>query len=1019
MTLISAKLLGTPIVRKDKEDVVFPYGKAEALFYYMLVKKRSSRDVLVDLFWSNIALTSAKKNLRNAVYIIKKVFNEEILISPQRTIVELNSEMDFELDIDRFLNDCGDSSIKAYSGEFLEGFFVKDASCFEEWMLALRNQYRDNYVQKLYKEIESFSKNKKWNEAEKYSNKIIDIDPFDENAYRVQMKLYDEMGKYNKCINIYNNLVKLLDKELSIAPDIKTTELFERIVRNKTVKQTLSKDQSKEFFYGRDKEISILNENYYKLINNNNPKSIIILGEAGIGKSKLLNRFLESISESDSYYFISNCYQAEEKFLLKPWNNIFQQLSTMTENERLDIPVMLRKIVGQIFPTFILKNSSDDVNLTEKVESLSYDTIEKTIVEIFKRISKTNKIILAFDDLQWIDSMSLALLKNIILSNKNKSIIVIATCRNGHGENIDNFLAEMGMYETIRKLNIDRFNKKETIDFITKMMPDHKLPNKTKDIIYSETEGNPLFIVELLNSMKDNDKFKLMTPKLKDVLRNRFFNVSKEGRKILNIASAFFDKVTFEDLQQITLTSDLEFIEVIEELQSKYLIKELIEGNKISFVFTHQKLREFIYSQLSFSKRRLLHNKIADLLEKQLKDDSTDSILYSRLIYHYYSAGNKALELKYRIKNLDGYLNLCHEVFPVIDDTNRIRHENPYLKKEFTSELSKISELLREVENNNKYDENIKFLEISFLHILARYYIMKGEYDTGLKKTNEMIEKSLILKDYESALKGYMKIIYYCINTRNNMLMSENIRKAFKITKKHGQRGQIGILLRLKGLQKIMEGKYSEGERLLKNSINIFRTVEDKEKYISNIAASHNYIGDSKRYRKEFKQAIAHYEKAIVICEDKGLIGGLAVANTNAGQAAYDKGDFEKAKVYLQKAITLYQQFDLVWARSTANGFYTMLLVREGKCDEAIKYLKNAEKFSDKVKSSYEKGLMYRVKAEISMLIEKKNIKCKLSQYLNESIHEYCDKGIAYLEDINGSYEIEILKEIRNYLRKI
>jgi len=1022
VTLIRAKLLGTPIVRKDKEDVVFPYGKAEALFYYMLVKKRASRDVIVDLFWSNITLTSAKKNLRNAVYIIKKIFDEEILISPQRTIIELNSEIDLELDIDQFLNNYGNTSIEAYSGEFLEGFFVKDASCFEEWMLILRNQYRDTYVQKLYREIENSLENKKWNQAEKYSNRIIDIDPFDENAYRVQMKLYDEMGKYNKCINIYNNLVKLLDEELSIAPDIKTTELFEKIVRNKTVKQTLNKDQSKEFFYGRSRELNLLNENYYRLINNNNPNSIMILGETGVGKSKLLNRFLESISESDSYYFIANCYQAEEKFLLKPWNNIFHQLSTMIENEKIDIPVMLRQIVGQIFPTFIAnisKNSLDSVNITEKVESLSYDTVEKTIVDIFKRISKKNKIILAFEDLHWIDSMSLALLKNIILSNKNKSIIVVATCRNGHEEYIDNFLAEMGMYETITKLNIDRFNKGETIDFISKMMPEHKLPHKTKDLIYSETEGNPLFIVELLNSMKDNDSFKLMTPKLQDVLKNRFFNVSIEGRKILNIASVFFDKVTFEDLQQITLTSDLDFIEVIEELQNKYLIKELVDGSKISFLFTHQKLREFIYSQLSFSKKRLLHSKIAGLLEKQLKDDSTDSILYSRLIYHYDNAGNRVLELKYRIKNIDGYLNLCHEVFPVIDGRNKIQYENSYLKKEFVSELGKISELLNEVKVDNNADENIKLLEISFLHILGRYYIMKGDYDTGLTKANEMIEKSLKLEDYQSALKGYMKIIYYCINTRNNKLMSENIRKAFKITKEYGQRGQIGILLRLKGLQKIMEGKYLEGERLLKNSINIFKTLEEKEKYISNIAAAHNYIGDSKRYRKEFNQAISHYEKAIAICEDKGLIGGLTVSNTNAGQAAYDKGDFEKAKEYLQKAITLYQQFDLVWARSTANGFYTMLLVREGKCDEAIKYLKKAEKFSEKVKSSYEKGLMYRVKAEISMLIKDRNVKCRLTQYLKENIDEYCDKGIAYLDDINGSYEIEILKEIKKSSIKI
>lgn len=1013
MTSIYAKLFGSPMVKKDKEEVIFPYGKAEALFYYMLVKRRASRDVLVDLFWSNIPLAAAKKNLRNAVYIIKKVFKEDVLVSPQRTIIELNPDINLKLDIDRFQNCSAVESIEAYSGEFLEGFFVKDAENFEAWMLMIRNENRDIYTKKLYEEIYKLMDSKDLHEAERYCNKIIEIDTFDENAYRVLMKVYGEAGNYNRCINIYNNLVKLLDKELSIAPDIKTTELFEKIVRKKSAKQTSKKEESGEFFYGRSKELDILNRNYSRLLKNNNASSMIILGETGVGKSKLLNRFLSSTNDRECYYFIANCYQAEERFLLKPWNNIFQQLAMIINREKINIPMMFRKIIGDIFPTFMDRYGGDYGDLSEKIESLSYDTVEKTILEIFQRISSGNKIILVFEDLQWIDSMSLSLLKTIILNNKNESIIIIATCRHGHDENIDSFLAEMGMYERVRRINLNRFNKVETIDFISKAMPEHKLPRKMKYSIYDETEGNALFIVELLNSIKYSDSLKVLTPKLQDILKNRFFNVSLEGRKILNIASVFFDKVTFEDLQQLTLMNELILIEIVEELQNKYLIKEFVDGDKISFVFTHQKLREFIYSQLSYSKKRLIHNKIAKLLEKQLKNNSSDSILYSRLIYHYDNSGNKAGVLKYRIKNIDGYLNLCHEVFPVIDYINKTQYQNLQFKSEFLNESKNISELLLEVKNENEAHKWIINMEINFKHILGRYHIMKGDYDNGLSNINEMIEQSLELEDYKSAIKGYMKLIYYCINTRNNKLMSENIRKAFRITKEYGEKGQTGILLRFKGLQKIMEGKYSDGERLLKNSINIFKALSEKEKYISNIAAAHNYIGDSRRYRREFDRAIIHYDKAIKICEEKGLIGGVTVVSTNAGQAAYDKGDFKKAKKYIEKAIELYQKFDFVWARSTANGFYAMLLVREGKCDDSIKYLKKAERFSEKVKNPYEKGLMYRVKAEISMLIENKKTKCKLSRHLKESIDEYCDKGIACLTGINGSYEIEILKKIK------
>ncbi|RKD32936.1 AAA family ATPase [Thermohalobacter berrensis] len=1015
MALIEVKLFGSPKVYKKKEKINFPFGKAEALFYYLVVEKESSRDVLISLFWGNIPEKSARKNLRNAIYVIKKVFNEEVLISPRRSIVKLNPEIDFKIDLEEFLNKKNKEAIEIYNGHFLEGFFVKNAEEFETWMTSLRHKHMDIYVNKLKKEINKYIENNQLNKAEAYCKKLINIDEFDEKGYRILMNLYRKQGKYNKCISIYNKLKELLNKELSVSPDVKTRRLFEEILIEKKTRKIFNSKDSDEFFYGRKKELKILNGNFFNFLQGNVSKSIVLFGEAGVGKSKLLSRFLNTINKDENIWILkTNCYQAEEKFLFKPWNDIFYQLSNIFKKENVEIPVYIRKIISQIFPTFI---GADEIegNLFEKSRLLKYEIVEEAVIDIFRKVSKRRKIVLVFEDLQWIDNMSLNLLKNIILKDKNKSITVLVTCRNESIERVENFLTEVGKYGLIEKLSVGRFNKEETLDFVDKMLPDKNLSLEIKNSIYKESEGNALFIVELLNNLKEKNNFTTFTPKLKDVLKSRLLDISTEERKILNIASVFFDKFNLDVLKEITQKNELELVEILEELQRKKLIREILDSSgNINFMFTHQKLREFIYSQMSMAKRRILHNRVSHYLAGKLTGSNSDKLLYPKLIYHNKKAGNKLEYFKYKIKNLEQYIHLIHEIFPVIDENDVLKKNFLYMSdEEIEKQLNDINELLKEIKEEVKLDSSLVYSEITFLHMLGRYNIGKGDHKEGLKIIRKMIDRALKTKNYSFALKGYLKIIYYCINTHNIKLMNSSITKALDIAKKSNSKGEIAILLRLKGFQKIMNGEFNKGEELLKKSIKIFDNLDHKEKYELNIAASFTYIGESKRRKKEFNKAIYYYEKAISMCEKKGLVGGLTIAYTKAGQAAYEVNNYEKAKEYFKKAISLYNQFNLVWGRSIANGYFSLILVKEKEWDEALKYINKAEKFAKKVNNPYEIGLLYRVKAEMCKLVKENNKKI-LGYHCQDNIDEYCNKGLKYLKDIKGCYEKEVLKRLKN-----
>ncbi|WP_427338230.1 AAA family ATPase [Caloranaerobacter sp. DY30410] len=1014
MASIHVKMFNIPTVMKNGKKITFPLRKAEALFYYLVVNRKATRDELAFLLWGEFPEKKAKKNLRNTMYKIRKSFDMDIIISPQKHIVMLNPEIDLHTDLDIFLSDS-DNDIEAYSGEFLQGFLVKDAQKFDEWLINTRENFKEIYISKLYKRINESQFKKEYDLVEKYAKLLIEADEFDEKAHRILMEFYSSKGAYNKAIDIYSKLLKRLVDELGITPESETKELYENILlmRNSKGKKDLS---NKEFFYGRNEELQFLERNYKEFVYGRNSRSVLIIGEAGIGKTKLKDKFLSMVDKKDVYIIEANCYQVEEDYLLKPWNTILDKLISIIKIEKIDVPVLWKNIISCIFPVFADESIQLNINPVEKIDSLKYQVVEDVILSIFKKVSRKKKILLVFEDLHWMDDMSLSLLSKLILHDENNTINLLGTLRNVYSYKIEKFTALLSKYNKLEKICLSRFTKSEVEDFLNKALPGYKFTEELKNRIYEETEGNTFFLVEFLNTVKEKGNINFMTSKIQDILRSRLLDISDDGRKIINIISLFFDEASLDIIKEVSGKSEFEIIEIIEELKNKYIIKEIIQEDRISYKFTHQKLREFVYFEQPKAMRRLLHNKVGLILEGSLKNNNSDMLLYPKLIYHFSNGGNKLATLKYSIKNVDRYLDFSHELFPEL--TNMPVKDQGYLyitKDRAVKYLDDIEKLLEEVKEKEGLTEDITKLEIAFFHMKGRYLIREGEYDRGIDYIKKVISKSIEIGEYKYALKGYRQMIYYAIQTHNNDIMKKYLDLGLKLARQLEYKKDIAILLRLKGVNKIMTGEYIKAEELLKESIKMFTILnQNEDRYSLNIAAAYNYIGEIRRHNMSFSTALNYYDKAIKICEDKKVIRGLTIFTTNAGQAAYDMGDYHRARQYLRKALNVYNQIDTLWGRSTAEGYMALLYIQEGKYREALECLKRADSFSKKLKSPYELGLIYRVKAEIRSKMDRNQFLNDIfKDYLKRDLKYYCDCGIELLKKVKESYEIDILKALR------
>ena len=1010
MSSVQVKLLQAPMVLKDSERIIFPFKKAEALFYYLVVNRQASRDELVDLLWGESDEETARKNLRHAIYMIRKAFNEEIIISPQKSTVLLNPKISIETDLQEFLK-VGEDSVSAYGGEFLKGFLVKDGEKYEDWMFRCRDHYRDLYMSKLYERLSQCSGDKDNNSLEHYAKLLINEDPLDERPYRSLMDSYVNIGAYHKAEELYHKLKHTLRQELGVAPDNKTEKLYLDNFEKRSL-ESKKKDNSRGFFYGRSLELDIIREQFESFSDWKEYKSILIVGEAGIGKTRLKEHFFENVDEKSLYVIKSSCYQAEEDYPLKPWNQVFSSLAEIIKNEGIDIPRLWKNIIVRLFPAFDPDVEAAAFTLVERSDEVKYKVLEEAVLEVLKRVCRKKKLVLTVEDIHWMDVTSIRLMSFVLRRLGGSGIMLVATCRNSYEKRVEQFTAAMVKEGLVEKFVLSRFTKDEVEAFINELLPKQQLSKAMKERIYEETEGNTFFLMELINTLKEKGDIGEISGKAQDILKSRIMDIPEEGMKLLNIASMFFDRVDLDMLKIISGRDELELLDILEELQGKYIITEVEKAEGISFEFTHNKLREFIYGLQSISRRRMLHNRIGQVLEKKLKGGFEDRFLYPNLIYHFSNGGNKLAALNYRVKSLDKYSDFGHELFPVLYEDIEAEGQVSMDQVESIKYLEELEGQLKEIRGQEKESREILLLELALYYIKGRYCIQEGEYQLGVKAIKHLLERSCESGEYLYTLKGYRQMIYYGIQIYNTDLMQEYLSLGIELADHYNQRNEMGILLRLKGLQRLMTENYDEAEETLKHSIGVFEALNRQEdRYSLNIAAAYNYVGEIRRYNMKFSEALRYYDKAINICDEKKIFRGIAIFNTNAGRAAFDMGDYQRAKSYFINAIKDYNQMDTLMGRSSAEGYMALLLIREARYEEALECLKKSEAYSEKLKSPYELGLVSRVKAEIKLQMDRNSrLKGIFGVQLPLSVKDYCNEGIRYLGGVRNCYERGILE---------
>lgn len=425
--MIEILVLQNPKVLVNKQEMMFPYKKVEALLYYMAVEKSATRDQIATLLWEECDESSARKNLRHALYTIRKVFGEELITSPTRQNLELNQELEIESDYDRFLEENEKNGTEVYKSDFLQNFYLKNAGAFEDWMNFKRGKLKEIYLNRLYEKMQNVE-HLSLKKREKLFERYTTAEPIDERIYMMMMQIYAKEGLYYKGIRIYQQLSEKLHTELGILPGKEIQEFYNELMEN-----WVSESEHKE------------------------DETVFLAGESGIGKTYLAESFLKEIQEVSVLIMRTSCLATEKNMPLQAWNTLMMELNTYLKEKNMTLPIEYLRAADQLFPLFSRK---EEIVLFEDVEiSYSYRTARNLILKLFEELGRQIKVVLFLDNIQNMDASSLDFLA-LLIRSRNKNLFILGTCPVNWEDRLKKSLSVLVKEKQITKIFVSPFSRK-------------------------------------------------------------------------------------------------------------------------------------------------------------------------------------------------------------------------------------------------------------------------------------------------------------------------------------------------------------------------------------------------------------------------------------------------------------------------------------------------------------------------------------------------------------------------------
>ena len=371
--------------------------------------------------------------------------------------------------------------------------------------------------------------------------------------------------------------------------------------------------------FGRDRELCILRTNLAATIAGRG-HLVLISGEAGIGKTTLINRLCHEAAEAHAHVFVGHCYDRTETPPYGPWSECFAP--SLTDDHGREKAMIAPPSLSTV---------------------LSQDAFFAQVREFVATLAMERPLILVLEDLHWADTASLDLLRFLARNVQTLPILLIVTYRDDELHRHHPLAAIIPLL--IREASAQRLNLRplalQAADALVRArygVSDDEAGQLATYLI-ERTEGNALFMTELLRTLEEEQLLRRegetwhvgsiahapLPRLLQQMIDARLTRLGDTADALLAIAAVIGHEVPFSIWQAVTQSDEETLDATIERAEAVHLVSAWASGE--GFRFTHALIREALYEGVSATRRRRLHRQIGEVLAAS-PSPSPDAVAY-------------------------------------------------------------------------------------------------------------------------------------------------------------------------------------------------------------------------------------------------------------------------------------------------------------------------------------------------------------------------------------------------------
>jgi class 3 adenylate cyclase/tetratricopeptide (TPR) repeat protein/ribosomal protein L40E len=605
-------------------------------------------------------------------------------------------------------------------------------------------------------------------------------------------------------------------------------------------------------FVGRERELQILS-GCFAQAREGNGQVVFLVGEAGLGKSRLVLEFRLRIG-TQATWLEGHAMSFGRSMAFHPLIDLLRRNFRIEEDdpeaaiiERIEASVLrLGEEMRSILPylRYLLAVDPGDPTVKTMDPQLRRGEIFDSLRRLMLRSAEVRPQVLVFEDLHWMDQATEDFLTFLADSIPASRVLCLFTYRPGYAHPFGD-----RSYHT--RIALPNLSSEDTVQMAQAMLATEHLPAELETLIHKKAEGNPFFVEEVVKSLRDvgairrkGDRYELAKPldeivvpdTIQDVLMARIDRLEEAPKRTLQLASVIgreFTRRLVDRLVDIRERTEA----YLQELKAIELIYEKTLFPELAYMFKHALTQDVAYHSLLEQRRKELHRIIGLAVEDLYADRLAEH--YEVLGYHFAKGEEWAKALEYLCKAAEKATEAfaTREAVALYDEALEAAGQLGDATGAETlmgihAAKANLYFALSDFEGSRAEGEHLLALarrvrdqasEAGALASMGWASLWAHDFDRGLEYSRQAIEAadsadakspvaaSQITTGLVHMLRGHLDVA------------QKKLDQALTISRQAGDVIHEAFSLSLAGLVKNWEGEYTEASRLLSDSLQISR----------------------------------------------------------------------------------------------------------------------------------------------------------------------------------------------------